>query len=402
MGPLEAAAEPAAPFYPEDAMTHDRRRALMERVRSLVVKIGSGVLCDDSGRLVPRRIAAIARQVAEAKARGLRVVVVSSGAIAAGMGEMGLARRPKDLPRLQACAAVGQTKLMQHFGEALRRRGAHAAQILLVRGDMEDRRRYLNIRHCVAALEAYGAVPVINENDTVSVDEIRFGDNDVLAAMVTNLIQADLLVLLTTVEGLYRDAERTACFDVVENLAEVRPAVDKTRSSLGSGGMATKLEAAAMVLAAGEMAAIADGRRPGVLLDLLAGRPVGTLFVPRTEGATGGPPGKMAARRRWIGLTRRPRGKIVVDEGAARALRRRKSLLATGITAVEGTFAPGDVVSVVDPAGQTVARGLVNYAAEDVARIRGLRSSEIERVLGERPYEEVIHADNLVLTKPEG
>jgi len=371
-------------------MTTNLRRDLMERVRSIVVKLGSNVLCDDAGLLAPRQIESIANQVADVKDAGLRVAVVSSGAIAAGVGEMDLAARPADLPRLQACAAVGQAKLMMQFDAALRARGRHAAQILLVRGDVEDRDRYLNIRNCIAALQAYGAVPVVNENDTVSVDEIRFGENDVLAAMVTNLLQADLLVLLTTVDGVFRDAARTERFDVVDDLATVRGAVDERRSSLGSGGMGTKLEAAGLVVAAGEMAAVADGRRPNVLADLLAGESVGTLFVPQAN--------KMGARRRWIGLTRRPRGKVMIDEGAARAVRGRKSLLASGITAVEGRFVPGDVVAVVGPDGRTVARGLANYGAGDLDRIKGLRSSQFEQVLGDRPYDEIIHADNLVVT----
>jgi len=371
-------------------MSHQQRRDLMQRVRSVVVKLGSNVLCDDAGLLEQDRIDAIANQVADLKDAGLRVAVVSSGAIAAGVGEMDLPRRPNDLPHLQACAAVGQAKLMMRFDAALRRRGRHAAQILLVRGDVEDRGRYLNIRHCIAALQAYGAVPVVNENDTVSVDEIRFGENDVLAAMVTNLLRADLLVLLTTVDGVFRDKARRDRFDVVRDMAEVEAAVDATRSTLGSGGMATKLEAAGLVVAAGEMAAIADGRRDGVLADLMAGKPVGTLFVPTAE--------KMTARRRWIGLTRRPRGKLLIDDGAARAVRGRKSLLASGITAVEGTFATGDVVAVAGPDGKPIAQGLTNYASADVEKIKGLKSSQFKEVLGDRPYDEVIHADNLVVT----
>jgi len=371
-------------------MTTNRRRHLMQRVRSIVVKLGSNVLCDDAGALEQDRIEAIAGQVADLADAGLRVAIVSSGAIAAGLGELDLTARPDDLPRLQACAAVGQAKLMMRFDAALRRRGRHAGQILLVRGDVEDRGRYLNIRNCIAALQAYGAVPVVNENDTVSVDEIRFGENDVLAAMVTNLLRADLLVLLTTVDGVFRDRQRRDRFDVVEDMAEVTAAVDGARSSLGSGGMATKLEAAGLVVAAGEMAAIADGRRERVLAGLLAGEPVGTLFVPTAE--------KMAARRRWIGLTRRPSGKVVIDAGAARAVRGRKSLLASGITAVEGAFQPGDVVAVAGPDGRVVARGLTNYASPDVDKIKGLRSNQFKHVLGDRPYDEVIHADNLVVT----
>ncbi|MBM4017889.1 MAG: glutamate 5-kinase [Planctomycetes bacterium] len=370
-------------------MTRETRQALMQHVRSVVVKLGTNVLADEKGLLDEARIARIAGQVAALEGQGRRVAIVSSGAIAAGMGDLELAERPGALPQLQACAAVGQAKLMMMFDQALKRRGRRAAQILLVRGDVEDRSRYLNIRNCIAALQAYGAVPVINENDTVSVDEIRFGDNDVLAAMVANLLRADLLVLLTTVEGVFRDKARRRLFDIVEDADEAMAAADAARSPLGSGGMATKLQAAALVARAGEMAAIADGRRPDILLDLLAGEPVGTLFLPKAA--------KMSARRRWIGLARRPRGRIVVDAGAARALNARKSLLASGITAVEGAFEAGDVVAVVDAQGRAVAQGLTNYSSQDIDRIKGLRTTQFAAVLGEKTYDEVVHADNLVL-----
>ena len=371
-------------------MSRDTRLSLMGRVRSLVVKLGTNVLADEQGRLDASAIARIADQVMALQGRGLRVTVVSSGAIAAGMGDLALAKRPNALPQLQACAAVGQARLMMMFDNALKRHGRHAAQILLVRGDVEDRSRYLNIRNCITALQAYGAVPVINENDTVSVDEIRFGENDILAAMVTNLLRADLLVLLTTVDGVFRDKARKDRFDVVQDMGEVMAAADGARSSLGSGGMPTKLQAAEKVTQAGEMAAIANGRRAGILVDLLAGEPVGTLFLPKSR--------KMSARQRWIGLTRRPRGKILIDAGAARAVRARKSLLASGITAVEGMFDAGDVIAIVAPGGQAVAQGLTNYSSDDIARIKGLRTSQFAAVLGDRTYDEVVHADNLVLT----
>ena len=372
-------------------MSEQARQEAMSGVRSLVVKLGTNVLADSRGRLDRALVERIADEVHDLKARGLRVAVVSSGAIGAGLGDLGLEKRPAALPDLQACAAVGQTTLMRAFDQALQRHGRHAAQVLLTRGDIEDRSRYLNVRNCIGALQAYGAVPIINENDTVSVDEIRFGDNDVLAAMVANLLRADLLVLLTTVDGVYRDASRRDRFDVVEDLAEVQGAVvEKDRSALGVGGMRSKLEAVATVLAAGEMAAIADGRRAGVLADLLAGKSVGTLFVPTKA--------KMRAKQRWIGLARRAHGKIIVDAGAAKAVRARKSLLASGITAVEGAFEAGDVVAIVSPGGGEIAQGLTNYSSADLAKIKGLKSSQFAKVLGDRPYDEVVHADNLVLT----
>jgi len=371
-------------------MSREQRKDLMSRVRSVVVKLGSNMLAGRTGLLDETQIRSIADQVTALADRGLQVVIVSSGAIAAGMGELELGSRPEALPHLQACASVGQSKLMMMFDEAFRTHGRHAAQILLVRDDVEDRTRYLNIRNCITALQDYGAVPVINENDTVSVDEIRFGENDVLAAMVTNLLRSDLLVLLTTVDGVFRDAQRRDRFDVVEDMAEVVAAADESRSSFGTGGMPTKLEAAGMVVAAGEMAAIANGRTPNILTDLLSGEPVGTLFVPTVE--------KMNARSRWIGLARRPRGKIRIDAGAAKAVRDRKSLLASGITGVDGAFARGDVVAIVGPDGEAIAQGLANYCAEDVEKIKGLRSTDFAAVLGDHQYDEVVHADNLVLT----
>ena len=370
-------------------MSYEIRKQLMQGVRSVVVKLGTNVLANPKGLLDEAAIRRIVDQVMALENRGIRVAVVSSGAIAAGMGDLGLAHRPEALPQLQACAAVGQAKLMMMFDVALKAHGRHAAQILLVRGDVEDRSRYLNARHCITALQGYGAVPIINENDTVSVDEIRFGENDILAAMVTNLLRADLLVLLSTVEGVFRDAARKDKFDLVDDMAEVMAAADGTRSALGSGGMPTKLQAAEKVTSAGEMAAIADGRRPGVLVDLVAGEPVGTLFLPKAR--------KLSARQRWIGLTRRPRGTLVVDEGAARAVLARKSLLASGITAVEGPFKSGDVVVIVAPDGREVAQGVINYDSEDVDKIKGLKTGQFAKVLGERTYDEVVHANNLVV-----
>ncbi len=373
-------------------MTRPTRAERMRGMRRLVVKLGTNVLADEAGRLDRALIGRIADEVHTLKSAGHRIALVSSGAIGAGMGDLGLDRRPESLPKLQACAAVGQAQLMRAFDEALKRHGRHTAQILLTRGDFEDRTRYLNTRNCIHALQEYGVVPVINENDTVSVDEIRFGDNDLLAAMVANLLRADLLVLLTTVAGVFRDAARTDMFDVVHDFDEAMGAADGTRSALGTGGMASKLQAVSTVLAAGEHAVIADGRRPNVLALLLAGEPVGTLFLPQA------PP--MTSRQRWIGLTRRPRGTVGVDAGAARAVRRRKSLLAIGVTEVRGVFEAGDAVAVADPDGREIAYGLTNYASGDLDRIKGLRTTQVKSALGDRPYDEVIHADNLVLATP--
>ena len=372
-------------------MSSDLRPALMSSVRSIVVKLGSNVLVTARGSLDHQLIARLAAAIARLRQKGISTTVVSSGAIAAGLDALGLAARPDDLPRLQACAAVGQAHLMQAYDQALAAHGCHAAQILITRDDFEHRDRYLNIRNCINSLAELGAVPILNENDTVGVEEIRYGENDVIAALVANNLQADLLILLTTVEGLYRDAARHDLVDVVEHLDErTLRLADGTRSALGSGGMDTKLLAAQMVTAAGQPVVIASGRRENVLDDILAGRPVGTLFLPT--------PSKMNARRRWIAFTARSRGRLTVDDGAAKALRERgKSLLASGIVSISGNFKSGDVVTITDSAGRDLARGLTNYAADDVARIRGRRSCEFKKILGDKFYDEVVHRDNLVL-----
>jgi glutamate 5-kinase len=366
------------------------RQQLVRTAKTIVVKLGTNVLADEKGLLDRRRVHNLAGQIAQLHRRGLRVTVVSSGAIGAGTGVMGLAHRPRELPMLQATASVGQPVLMRFFEEGFRRHGLHAAQILLTRTDFENRIRYLNIRNTIAALHELSAIPIINENDTVAVDEIRYGDNDMIAALTANLIRADLLAILSVVEGLIGpDGQRV---DAVERIdREVVAMVGAHKSALGSGGMATKLQAIRRVTEAGDYAVIADGRTPRVLTRLLAGEKVGTLFMPA--------PNKLSARKRWIGWTVLPRGTITVDDGAAKALRRGgKSLLAIGVTAVEGQFLHGDVVRIRDSAGLEFARGLTNYTSAEVDRIRGLRSSQFAAVLGSKPYDEVVHRDNLVIT----
>jgi glutamate 5-kinase len=279
--------------------------------------------------------------------------------------------------------------MMNLWHDAFSRHDLHVAQMLLTRGDFEDRGRYLNIRNCIAELHNLNAIPIVNENDTVAVDEIRFGDNDILAALVTNAIPADALVLLSVVDGLHDSDGQVV--DLVEDPLAMRMLVTGEKSALGSGGMETKLEAARRVTDAGEIAVIANGRTPDVLTKLTAGERVGTVFVPAHR--------KLASRERWIGMAVRPGGVLVVDEGAANALRvRGKSLLATGITEITGNFDKGEVVIIRDQRGREVGRGLINYAAEEVRTIQGRRSSEFEKLLGRRAYDEVVHRDNLVVS----
>ncbi|WP_435005837.1 glutamate 5-kinase [Tundrisphaera lichenicola] len=362
-----------------------------------VVKVGTSVLTGPDGTLDPGRIGHLAEQISAVTDTGRRVALVSSGAVGAGIGQLGLPRRPDNLRQLQAAASVGQAYLIRAYDEGFRRHGRHAAQLLLTHEDFDSRPRYLNMRNTLTALFEYDAVPVINENDTTSVDEIKFGDNDKLAAMVTNLLQAPLLVILSVVDGLCRSDPGSSgigeVVPLVPNLDdEILGLAGDSRSSLGTGGMRSKLQAAGLVTRAGGSVIIASGKKPEPLTRILAGEPVGTLFLAR--GAT------QAARKRWIGSTARPRGHLVVDAGARIALESGdRSLLAIGIVEVIGEFEKGDVVGVRDPQGHEFARGLINYPSLDTRQIRGLRTEQARLAIGSALYDEVIHRDNLVLTR---
>jgi glutamate 5-kinase len=371
------------------------RQEVITLAHTVVVKVGTNVLTTADGTLDPERLQALADQVQRVRRTGRKVALVSSGAIGAGVGRLGLGKRPTDLRHLQACAAVGQCSLMQAYQEALARHGTHTAQILLTAGDFDNRTRYLNARNTILTLFEWDCLPIINENDTVSVAEIRFGDNDHLAAMVTNLLQAPLLVLLTVVDGLYSADPGT---DPAARLLETVPSIDghvmdmagAGRSSLGTGGMRSKLRAARLATAAGESVIITNGTRPGVLDRILEAEPVGTLFLP--HGST------VTAWKRWLGYTARPKGKLVVDAGARNAVQNQgRSLLPIGVVQVAGSFHKGDVIALCDTDGTEFARGLTNYSAADAARILGLRTEQIGEVLGALPYEEVVHRDNLVV-----
>ena len=364
------------------------RQEIVARAKRVVVKLGTHAICDARGRPDRRVLTRLAGQIAAVMKSGVSVTLVTSGAIGAGMGELGLSKRPRTMPKLQACAAVGQGQLMRVFHDLFARRGISVGQVLLTRDDFEDRTRYLNIRNTLAALAEQGALAIINENDAVAVDEIRYGDNDIIAAHVTNMLSADVLVLLSNVDGVLADGR---VVDVIEQVDdEARALVSGGPGRLGSGGMASKLEAARLVTRAGEVAVIAGARAPKVLTKLLSGGKVGTVFVPQAR--------KMSSRRRWIGQAARPSGRIVVDAGAARALSHGgKSLLPSGITAAAGQFEKGATVAVVDAAGNEIARGLTNYSSEQVRIIKGLKTSQIAKALGDKPYDEVIHRNNMTL-----
>jgi len=392
---VEAAAG-SRPAHPAGSGVRDLvRDEVVLSAQTWVVKVGTSVLTGPNGTLDPARIDHLAEQICQVTDGGRKVALVSSGAVGAGMGQLGWKKRPDNLRQLQAAAAVGQAYLIRAYDEGLRRHSRHAAQLLLTHEDFDSRPRYLNMRNTLTALFECDAVPIINENDTISVDEIKFGDNDRLAAMVTNLLQAPLLVILSVVDGLYRDDAAGAKGQEVIRLVpqiddQVLSLAGAGRSTLGTGGMQSKLAAARLVTQAGGSVIIASGRQAEPLTRILAGEPVGTLFL--AHGAS------HRARKRWIGLTARPRGHYIVDAGARRALESGPtSLLAIGIVDVAGEFEKGDVVGIRDASGQEFARGLTNYATSDARRIRGLRTQEARLALGSAMYDEVVHRDNLVL-----
>ncbi len=378
-------------------MTDLLRQEIATAATTIVVKIGTRVLTHSSGRLDPEQIDRLAEQVNRVIATGRKVVLVSSGAVGAGMGRLGLARRPEELAHLQAVAAIGQSALVEAYERSLGAHDHHAAQVLLTADDMESRSRYLNARNTIRTLLELAAVPVINENDTVAVDELQvsFGDNDRLAAIVTNLIQAPLLVLLSDVDGLYDGDPRGPASRVIPTVRQIDGSivdlVQDRNDGLGSGGMASKLEAARLATTGGENVIIAGGRVPDVLSRILAAEPIGTLFL--AQGQT------VAARKRWIGLTVQPRGRLTLDAGARDAVRHRgRSLLPIGVLDIRGDFRKGDVVALSDPDDAEFGRGLTNYSADEIRRIKGLKTDQIAAALGHCPYDEVIHRDNMVVT----
>lgn len=358
-----------------------------------VVKVGSSSLRRDDGQLDRARLAGLAADVASLHAEGTAVAVVSSGCVAAGMGALGLAERPEDLPTLQAAAAVGQGLLVHAWQEELAGHGVAAAQILLVQDDVVHRHRFLNGRTTLRRLLELGVVPVINENDAVATEELVYGDNDHLAAVVATMLEADLLLLLSDVTGLHTADPRAdggaELIDRVDDPTSITAQVGGSSSGVGSGGMRTKVEAATIAVRAGCDAVVADARLAGVVPAAARGEAVGTWFVAQ--------PKRHEARRLWIGSALRPRGTLVADAGAVTALRERaSSLLAVGVTRVDGTFEAGDLVEVVDPDGRPVARGLVRLDARDVERVLGHSSAEAADELGHAAGE-LINRDDLVV-----
>ncbi len=361
----------------------------MKKYKRVTVKIGTKVVTTREKGLDRERIKDIVDQISDIKDDGAEVLIVTSGAIGAGMGLLGLKKRPTKLSELQAAAAIGQGRLMQLYSELFKARGYLTGQVLLTQEDFDDRARYLNIKHTISTLLKHRVIPVINENDTVSTDEIRCGDNDRLSSLVTDLCGSDLLVMLTDVDGLL-DADGR----VISVIDEITPAISRlagrSRCDLGTGGMATKICAVKSAMTAGIECVIANGRKKDAIVGAYRGEDVGTVFKRRAA--------KMMARKRWIAFSSKPKGEIRVDSGARDAVSKKdKSLLASGIQGLAGDFVRGDVVRIVDKDANEFARGVVNYSAREISKIKGLNSREFKNTLGYKGPDEVVHKDNLVI-----
>jgi glutamate 5-kinase len=371
------------------------RRDLFSRVRRTVVKVGSGVLTHDDG-FNTRVIKRLAREISALMDQGHQVILVSSGAIASGMKKMDMAVRPADIPHKQAVAAIGQPRLMLEYEKSFAHYQKKAAQILLTRDDLSNRRRYLNARNTINVLLDWSIVPIINENDTVVVEELKFGDNDNLSAMITHLMDAQMLINLTDIDGFYdKDPGSHKDALLIPLVSRIDRAMEKAAldipGAFGMGGMSSKLQTAKKVTMSGIPMVIASGLKANILKRLFDGKDVGTLFLPRRQ--------RMGSRKCWIGFTLKAKGTIKVDKGAAKAMfKQGRSLLPIGILDVEGDFGVGAAVSCIDPDGVPFARGLVNYTASDIRKLMGVKTDQIEQRLGYKHYDEVIHRDNLVIT----
>ncbi|WP_428353258.1 glutamate 5-kinase [Methyloprofundus sp.] len=370
-------------------------RSEFAKAKRIVIKIGSALLTDGGKGLNKKAITVWVAQMAKLTQQGIEVVLVSSGSVAEGMSRLGLKTRPKALHELQAAASVGQMGLVQAFESNFQTHGLHAAQVLLTHDDLSDRKRYLNARSTLISLLDYKVVPVINENDAVATEEIRFGDNDTLGALVANLVEADLLIILTDQLGLFDsdpgvNADAVLITEICSDDSRLESMAGESRSGLGRGGMATKVSAARLASRSGASTVIASGDMENVLTKVVAGEDIGTYLYASIE--------PIVARKQWLAGQLQAKGRLVLDTGAVNVLRKSgKSLLAVGIKAVEGHFSRGELVVCIDSAGVEVARGLVNYTSAEIEQIKGCASSQFANILGYSDDEEVIHRDNLVL-----
>ena len=367
----------------------------LSKVRHVVIKIGSSLLTDAKRRKIQTRfLAGLARQVHQLQKRRIQPVIVTSGAIAAGLFKLGLKERPKDMAELQALAAVGQSNLMHAYESAFNKFGLKMAQILLTREDLADRNRYSNAHNTFLELFRHSIVPVVNENDTVAVEEIKFGDNDTLGVLVTHLCEADLLVLLTDTDGFFNEDPRLnpkaeLISDIFQWNGELEKKAGRPGSVVGTGGMWTKIQAAKSMLQSGVPMAIVNGKETSVLVRLLNGEKIGTFFHPSLP--------KMPSRKRWMAWSVKSKGEIVVDEGAQRALvEKNTSLLPSGVKSLNGAWNKGDIVKILDSNRAEIAKGIANYSSKDLETIKGLRTAEVIEKMGQGSAEEVIHRDNMV------
>jgi glutamate 5-kinase len=375
-------------------MAKDKARACQADARRIVIKVGSSTLTRE-GKLRQRKFGEIARAISELLAQGREVVLVSSGAIAVGSHRLGWNHPGHSIPEKQAAAAIGQIGLIELYRRRFAKYDREVGQVLLTRGGLDDRERFLNARHTLLELLRLGAVPIVNENDTVATDEIRFGDNDNLSASIVNLIGADLLIILTDVDGLYerppqKGRPKPPLLDVVERITpEIEAIAAGSDNRYGRGGMLTKLEAARIAAHSGAATVVCNGRQPDILHHVSTGESIGTLFLPGR---------RMSSRKHWLAFTTHSRGTLVVDAGAARALEEEgRSLLPAGVVEIRGNFGVGDPVVCIDASGRELARGLPAYAAGEIDRIKGLATKEIGQVLGYSNGDEVIHRDDLVI-----
>lgn len=370
-------------------------KAEIRCTKRLVVKVGSNILAKGDEGLDAKRISSIARDIAELHNTGYNVALVSSGAIAAGMVKLGLKERPKDIKFKQAAAAVGQSNLMWAYEKSFGEQGKKVAQVLLTKDDFFDRKRYINSKNTLTTLFSYGVIPIINENDTVATDEIKFGDNDHLASLVAGLIEAEKLIILSDVDGLYtEDPKHNPEAKLIEYVEEITPELEAIAkgagSVVGTGGMYSKLLAAKKAMSQGITVHIINGKKERLLCSLIKGMQCGTTFKPKGE--------RLSLRKSWIAYSSRAKGSVTIDDGAIKAIiYGGKSLLPSGIISVEGNFETGDAIYCLDYKGNRIAKGLTNYSYSEIEKIRGKKTSEIESTLGYKYSDEVIHRDNMVL-----
>lgn len=372
-------------------------RSKLAEARRIVVKIGSSTLNHSTGKLNLEQVTRLVRELSDCVKQGKEIILVSSGAIGAGMYRLGLTERPRTIPEKQAAAAVGQGILMHIYEQLFGEYGQIVAQILLTREDSVNRKRYTNSRNALMKLLEMQVIPIINENDAVAVEELegKFGDNDNLSALVASIVDADLLIILSDIEGLYTDNPQINCnAQLIPEISTITPEVEILAggpgSPQGTGGMYTKLQAAKIAVNSGVMMVIASGGREGVLKDILSGHEVGTVFLPKAN--------RLQFRKRWLAFGARVRGSVTVDQGCERALLKGgSSLLSAGIKAVDGEFELGNTIRILTGEGREIARGIANYSAHETRQIIGVHTNDIALILGSRPYDEVVHRDNLVL-----